>query len=363
MVLSISVLLVIILKEYMRYLYGLIVIFIFHSCVDQNGPKTNLTIEEEKVIQIMAKSYFQPLPEIDWAGFSPEEKHRIELGKKLFYDKKLSFNQTQNCASCHKMENYAMDNLPVSPGDDGQPGVRNVPSILNAALQYAQFWDAREPDVEAQAAGPIFGQKEMGMRDTLELLSRISNDPEYPSLFGLAFPERDSLVSLTNLKTAIAAFERTLFTPSRFDDYLNGDSGALTMEEKRGMKDFIDQGCIPCHSGVLLGGQMAQKFALFGYYWDYTGSEYLDKGRYSVTLNPSEKFVFKVPSLRNVSETKPYFHDGSVDDLEEAIRIMSFSELNHDMEEEQVKRIAVFLKSLTGKVPGYVLENNRLPFE
>ena len=294
----------------------------------------------------MARSYFQALPEIDWSNFNEEEKSKIRLGKTLFYDKKLSKNQTQNCASCHDMNKFGQDNLAVSPGDAGVLGVRNVPTVLNASLQYAQFWDARAETVEEQATKPIFGDVEMGMTDTLELLRRIETDPDYEYLFRQAFPGIDSLVTLENMQIAIGAFERTLLTPSRFDNYLNGQRDALNYAEKKGIKSFIDQGCIPCHSGVLLGGNMAQEFAVFGYYWDYTNSHHLDKGVYHETLEDKDMFLFKVPGLRNVAETAPYFHDGSINDLEESIQIMSLAELNYELEETDVKHIAAFSKAL-----------------
>jgi cytochrome c peroxidase len=341
---------------------AVVLIWTSFSCSDP-APAKKLIPEEEKQIQNMARSYFLPLSEVDFSDYSNDEKSKVLLGKKMFYDKKFSKNQTQNCASCHDMERFGQDNLRVSPGDSGVPGVRNVPTVLNAHLQFAQFWDAHEPSVEEQAPGPIFGTVEMGMTDTLELLSRIASDPEYPPLFEKAFPEADTLITLENIKQAIGAFERTLNTPGRFDDYLNGDLDALSYEEKKGIKSFIDQGCIPCHSGVLLGGNMIQEFAIFGYYWDYTGSEHLDKGVYKDSKKDKDMFFFKVPGLRNVAETHPYFHDGSIESLEESIRIMGLSELNAQLLDEDVQLISAFLQSLTGEIPDHAFENGTFPFE
>lgn len=332
------------------------------ACNDPNAGK-KLIPEEEKQIQNMARSYFLPLSKIDFSDYSKVDKSRILLGKKMFYDKKFSKNQTQNCASCHDMNRFGQDNLRVSPGDSGVPGVRNVPTVLNAHLQFAQFWDAHEASVEEQAPGPIFGAVEMGMTDTLELLSRLESDPIYPPLFKKAFPDADTLITLENIKWAIGAFERTLNTPGRFDEYLNGDLDALSYEEKKGIKSFIDQGCIPCHSGVLIGGNMVQEFAIFGYYWDYTNSRNLDKGRYKHSKEDKDMFIFKVPGLRNVAETHPYFHDGSVESLEESIRIMGLSELNADLLEEDVQMMTSFLKSLSGEIPEYAFEHKDFPFE
>lgn len=344
------------------FLISVLLVLTSFACNDPNSAK-KLMPEEEKQIQNMARSYFLPLSEIDFSGYSNMEKSRVLLGKKMFYDKKFSKNQTQNCASCHDMNRFGQDNLRVSPGDSGVPGVRNVPTVLNAHLQFAQFWDAHEPTVEEQAPGPIFGEVEMGMTDTLELLRRLESDPEYPDLFEKAFPKADTLISFERVKQAIGAFERTLNTPGRFDKYLNGDLDALSYEEKKGIKSFIDQGCIPCHSGILLGGNMVQEFAIFGFYWDYTDSRHLDKGAYKHSKNDKDMFVFKVPGLRNVAETHPYFHDGSVESLEESIHIMGLSELNADLLEEDVQMITAFLKSLTGEIPSYAFENKAFPFE
>ena len=347
-----------------RFLFFAFSLLLLFSCNSRKEhTEAPLNQDEENQVYQMATAYFQALPDAAWTNYSPVDLHRIRLGKKLFYDKRLSKNQTLNCASCHKMEQFGQDNLRVSPGDGGEFGLRNTPTVLNAFLQYAQFWDVRVRTVEDQAAMPIFGQREMGMTDTLELLNRIASDSIYTRLFGEAFPGEDTIIGIETLKRALGSFERTLLTPSRFDRYLKGDRQALSPDEKRGMRSFIENGCIPCHSGVLLGGNMAQKFALFGYYWDYTGSTNLDKGRYQETLDPSDKFVFKVPGLRNVAETGPYFHDGSVESLEESIRIMSLAELNLAMEEEDIRLVTRFLQSLTGEVPDYSFEDRSFPFD
>jgi len=162
---------------------------------------------------------------------------------------------------------------------------------------------------------------------------------------------------------AIGAFERTLTSASRFDDYLKGDIKALTTKEKQGINSFVEKGCIPCHSTTLLGGNMTQKFALFGYYWDYTNSVYRDKGRYEYTKNPADEYVFKVPQLRNIEKTFPYMHDGSVETLEDAIRIMSMTESNQQLDETEVGKIAAFLRTLTGKIPEHALEETGKVFD
>jgi cytochrome c peroxidase len=170
-------------------------------------------------------------------------------------------------------------------------------------------------------------------------------------MFGAAFPDDPDPVTLVNIEKAIGAFERTLIIPSRFDDYMKGNAGALTLEEKQGLKTFMDVGCITCHTGSLLGGNMFQKFGVHFNYWDYTHSDPIDEGRAKETHNETDKYMFKVPSLRNVAETHPYFHDGSVDTLEEAIRIIAKVNLNRDLTDEDVSQIVVFLNSLTGQLP------------
>ena len=346
-----------------RVSFLIIVIFsvLIASCDQKN--KNSLPGDMDNTIYHMAKGYFIPMPELDLKSLSPDRKAMIKLGKKLFFDKRLSRNKNVNCASCHKIEKFGVDNLRISPGDEGQTGVRNTPSVFNAHLQYAQFWSAHARTVEEQSAGPIFGSFEMRMPDTLTLVTRLGSDKELIELFREAFPNADTLITIETIKIAIGAFERTLQTPGKFDDYLKGDLNALTAAEKLGIKAFVDNGCIPCHSSTLVGGQMAQKFALYGYYWDYTNSSYIDKGRFEKTEDPGEKFVFKVPQLRNIGMTYPYFHDGSIDSLEEAIKIMGMSESNIQLKDEDVNNIAAFLRALTGNIPDHAYENNEIIFE
>jgi len=333
------------------------VLFFFSSCSEnKNLQEKQLDPKLEQIILQSAKSYFTPLSEIDIDKLSSERKKMIELGKRLFYDKKLSNKQNLNCASCHDMEKYGTDNLPLSPGDNNQFGTRNAPTVLNAHLQYAQFWDAHVRTVEDQAAGPIFGDFEMNMPDTATLIGRLKNDEYYNKAFAEVFPKSDTAITIETIKRAIGAFERTLVTPAPIDDYLKGNLSAISNKAKLGIKAFIDNGCIPCHSTSTVGGQMAQKFALYGYYWDYTASKHIDKGKFLATQDPSDKFVFKVPQLRNVEKTYPYFHDGSVENLRDVITIMGKAETNITLKDEDVDNILEFFKTLTGKIPDYAFE-------
>ena len=276
---------------------------------------------------------------------------KIELGKTLYFDNRLSKDNTQSCNTCHNLNTYGVDNEPLSKGNDGGLGDRNSPTTLNAALHIAQFWDGRDPDVEAQAGGPILNPVEMAMPSEEAVIERLSGIPEYVELFAKAFPDDQPAITFNNLKKAIGVFERKLITPSKFDDYLAGNDNALNNDEKRGLQTYIDVGCTACHAGNLLGGNMYQKFGLFGNYWDYTNSEKIDNGKFDVTNNEADKYVFKVPSLRNIEKTYPYFHDGSVQDLAQAVSIMGKTQSNKNLTEDELSDIVAFLIALNGDLP------------
>jgi len=303
-----------------------------------------------------ASNFFGTLPSIAENPDNPVTSEKVALGKKLYFDKILSKDNTQSCNTCHNLDTYGVDNDVFSEGNDGGLGGRNSPTTLNAALHIAQFWDGREPDVEAQAGGPVLNPVEMAMPDENAVIERLSGSEAYVDLFSKAFPEEDKPITYDNMKKAIGAFERKLITPSRFDGYIGGDESALNDQEKEGLQTFINTGCITCHAGNLLGGKMYQKFGLYGDYWEYTKSENIDKGRFDVTNNEADKYMFKVPSLRNVEKTFPYFHDGSVQDLKQTVEIMGKSQLNKELTGEETDNIVAFLKTLTGEVPDELKE-------
>jgi cytochrome c peroxidase len=291
------------------------------------------------------KAAFQPLPE---SAPSPEHKTSpamIALGKSLYMDTRLSKNDKLSCNSCHNIDTFGVDNEPTSPGHEGKRGGRNSPSSFNAALHIAQFWDGRAKDVEAQALGPILNPIEMGMESEGAVVAKLKKDPKTVSSFKAAFPNEQDPITYLNIGEAIGAFERTLITPSRFDAFLKGDSQALTDAEKAGGKIFVQTGCTACHMGATLGGQMYQKLGLVKEY----PTE--DLGRFEATKNEADKKFFKVPSLRNVAKTGPYFHDGSVKTLEEAISKMGEYQLGKNLSQDEVTSIATFLNSLTGTLP------------
>lgn len=309
--------------------------------------------EEDKALLKQAQSLFQPLPspqEMQKAHpFTPEQ---VALGHQLWFDSRLSRGNTVSCNSCHNLASAGVDNTPTSQGHKGQMGGRNSPTVLNAALLGSQFWDGRAATVEEQAGGPLLNPVEMANIDKASVAKKIADIPEYQAQFKKAYADKGGAVNFENITDAIAAFERTLLTPTKWDDYLRGNVNAMTPQEKQGVRSFINNGCIACHQGVNLGGNSFQKFGLVkGPYWQFTGSKKHDEGRFEVTKAENDKFVFRVPGLRNVALTSPYFHDGSVWELEKAVAIMGEAQLGKQLPQSEVDNISAFLKTLSGKVP------------
>jgi cytochrome c peroxidase len=333
-------------------LFGLILGITLFSCkgksTTQDDAKLSeispLTEEQLKELKEQANGIFASITTLPDEKFSDD---LILLGKKLYYDNRLSKNETVSCASCHQLDKYGVDNLPFSPGDTKELGGRNSPSSYYAFAHAMQFWDGRAKDVEEQAGGPILNPVEHNIPNKAFLEKRLQNVAEYKTMFAKAFPETTQPITFNNITKAIGAFERQLKPESRFDKWLDGDDNALTIEEKVGLKTFMETGCITCHNGVAIGGGMFQKFGLFGNYADLTKSKKVDFGRYDATKEESDKYFFKVPSLRNVAMTYPYFHDGSVSDLETTVRIMAKLQNNKDLTDKEVAEITTFLKSLT----------------
>ena len=287
-----------------------------------------------------AQTIFSKLP----TTLIDQEKFRdqIALGKKLYFEKRLSINNTISCNSCHKLDQFGVDNEPTSPGHNGQRGGRNSPTVYNSALNFKQFWDGRAKDLIEQAKGPILNPIEHGLPDEKTAMDKIKND-EYIKLFAKAFPNDKNPFTYHNLATAISSFEKTLLTPSRFDDYLGGDQTALTSQEKSGLNKYLEYGCTSCHSGTGLGGSMYQKLGLLKKY------PTKDLGRYEVTKKKRDMYKFKVPTLRNITKTGPYFHDGSIKTLEKAIEIMFEYQLGQKASKEDLADIKAFLASLEAK--------------
>lgn len=321
------------------------------ACGNEKTETKEVEQKELTELQERAKTLFGELPEIADNPENPITEEKVILGKQLYFDVRLSKDNTQSCNTCHNLNTFGVDNLPTSPGNDGKNGTRNSPTVLNAALHASQFWDGRNKDVEEQAGGPILNPVEMAMPSEEFVIERLSGIEEYKELFAKAFPQEEQPITYKNLQKAIGAFERKLITPSKFDDYLAGNDEALNEQEKRGLETFMTTGCITCHSGNALGGQLIQKFGLFGNYWELTKSDRIDEGRFEVTQNEADKYFFKSPSLRNIEKTYPYFHDGSVKDLNEAVKIMAKLQLNKELTDEETNDIVAFLNTLTGDVP------------
>ena len=303
-----------------------------------------------------ARMYFKPLPkEIPAPKGNPTTKEKVELGKKLYYDPRLSLSGVISCNTCHNLATYGVDNIPTSLGHKFMTGGRNAPTVLNAGFHIAQFWDGRAKDLEEQAKGPILAHVEMAMPNPDFVVLKLKTIPGYVEEFKKAFPNSDEPITYDNIAKAIAAFERTLTTPSRFDEFLKGETKALTKEEKEGLKLFIDKGCVNCHNGVAVGGGM---FIKFGIHKPYPTA---DLGKYKITKQESDKFVFKVPSLRNIAMTYQYFHDGQVWDLKKAVKIMGETQLGVKLTDEEVEKIVAFLNSLTGEIPEHALKLPILP--
>jgi cytochrome c peroxidase len=280
----------------------------------------------------------------------------VTLGRMLYFDARLSKNHDLSCESCHHLAKYGVDNERTSIGHKGQAGTRNAPTVYNAAIHFRQFWDGRATTVEAQATGPMLNPVEMAMPNEKTIVATLRSMPGYVDAFRAAFPGEAEPVTLAHAAQAIGAFERELLTPSRWDAFLRGDRAALRPDEIAGLRKFVETGCQTCHSGPGMGGGMFQKLGLV-MPWSNT----LDLGRFDVTKQDTDRLVFKVPSLRNVAMTAPYFHDGSVATLPEAVRIMARYQLGKELSDEDVKSIVTFLDALTAPLPQALIQPPELP--
>jgi len=300
----------------------------------------------EPSLQDKAKALFKPLSKQFDSKDNAVTKEKVALGRQLFFEKRLSKNHDVACNSCHVLSKYGVDGEPTSQGHKKQRGDRNSPTVFNAGAHFVQFWDGRAATLEDQAKGPVLNPVEMAMADAASVEKVLKSIPGYAPLFKAAFPADKDPITYDNMAKAIGAFERTLAVPSRFDQFLGGDEKALTDAEKKGLETFIASGCTACHLGEGVGGGMYQKFGLVK---PVPGLK--DEGRSKISKNDAEKFFFKVPSLRNVEKTAPYFHDGSKKTLEEAVTLMADVQLGKQLKKEEVDSIVTFLKALTGELP------------
>lgn len=300
---------------------------------------------DAELLMKRANRFFESLSE-SMPDSEADTTERVALGKQLFFEKRLSINDTQSCASCHKLDGgfAGVDNLPTSPGARGEIGTRNSPTVLNAGWQEDLFWDGRAEGLVEQAKQPILNPIEMGMPDENAVVEKIRGIDEYRQSFAAVFGGDEAAVSYQNIAEAIAAFERTLITPSRFDDFLDGNAAALSEIERRGLETFLKLDCNSCHDGILLGGETFEPLGKENPYENQS-----DQGLFDLTGRIEDRMYFKVSPLRNVALTAPYFHDGRIATLEDAIRKMAKLQLNEELDNRQVDDIAAFLKSLTDK--------------
>lgn len=296
-------------------------------------------------VPIITQEPIQPIPEEVRL-----DKRKVALGDRLFHDTRLSHDNSVSCASCHYLTKGGTDQRPTSIGIGGQVGSRNAPTVFNSGFNFRQFWDGRAETLEDQIDGPTNDPGEMAS-NWKEIIRNLKQDPTYVSAFAELYPDG---IQSHNIKDAIATFERSLITPnSRFDRYLRGDSLAITEEEKAGYRLFKNYGCVACHQGINIGGNMFQKLGVMVDYFAERGNPTGPAlGRYAVTGQERDRYTFKVPSLRNVARTAPYFHDGSVPTLEAAVEIMAKYQLGRSLSPREVDLIVKFLRTLTGEYNG-----------
>ncbi|QWU79396.1 cytochrome c peroxidase [Campylobacter novaezeelandiae] len=272
----------------------------------------------------------------------PYNKEKAILGKKLYNDTSLSKDGTVSCNTCHRTDNFGVDNKEFSTGVKGQLDKPfNTPTTFNSVFNFVQFWNGRAKDLKEQAKVPFFNPIEMGLESDSELIQKVNANAAYINDFKKIYGE----INIDNIMDAIAEFEKTLVTlNSPFDRYLQGDATAISQKAKRGYEAFKNNGCIACHQGKNIGGNMYQKIGVFE---DYPNQEVL--GRYEITKNPEDKMVFKVPSLRNIAKTAPYYHDGSIPTLDACVQFMAYYQLGKFLDQKTVDDIVAFLESLTGE--------------
>lgn len=299
---------------------------------------------------------FQPAPAVMESEKNPATEAKVQLGRMLYYDPRLSKDGKISCNSCHLLDRYGVDGQPVSTGHKGQKGGRNAPTVYHAAGQVVQFWDGRAADVEEQAKGPVLNPIEMAMDDAGAVEAMLRSVAGYRAAFARAFPDQKQPVTFDKAALAIAAFERGLVTPGRWDRYLKGDRQALTATEKAGFIAFHRAGCAACHLGPHLGGKFYIKAGMAKPWPNQQ-----DPGRFNVTKQEHHRMVFKVPTLRNIARTGPYMHDGSVTGLEAAVRMMGEHQVEKPLTDEEVRLIVAWLEALTGEIPLDYVRQPALP--
>ena len=298
-----------------------------------------------------ARKEFSPIPSAAPAlKDNPATPPKVALGKMLYFDPRLSASHAISCNSCHNLGLGGADGQPTSIGHRWQHGGRNAPTVLNAVFNSAQFWDGRAEDLEHQAGGPIANPVEMASPQA-HVAEQLKAIPGYRAAFSAAFPKDKDPITLANVQKAIAVFEAALITPNApFDKFLEGQANALSSNQREGLTIFMNRGCSNCHNGINIGGGMYAPFGVF----EKPGTEFLpvgDVGRFTVTKTESDKYVYKVPTLRNITLTAPYFHTGQAWDLRQAVSVMGTSQLGAKLTSAEIDKVVDFLESLTGDQP------------
>ncbi|RWR45893.1 cytochrome-c peroxidase [Sinirhodobacter ferrireducens] len=305
---------------------------------------------DDDALRSDAQGVFEPIPQAPDPAPAPAQ---AELGKMLFFEPRLSEAHNISCNTCHNLSTGGVDLSSVSLGHRWQKGGRNSPTVLNSTYNFAQFWDGRAANLIEQAGGPMQNPVEMASNPNhvIEMLKAI---PGYTPIFATAFPDATDPVTFENATAAIAAFEDTLITPNApFDRWLKGDDAAMTEEQKQGLSLFMSEGCSSCHNGMNIGGNSYQVFGVVAKP-DPSILPPEDMGRYAVTKDEADKYAYKVPTLRNIALTAPYFHSGAVWDLKEAVKVMADAQLGAQLDDQQLGQIVAFLGSLTGDMPQIV---------
>jgi cytochrome c peroxidase len=314
---------------------------------DCHAGRRSASPQEYEGTDLIVRIFFKALPE-EMPGSQNDTPEMVDLGRKLFFERGISLTRSQSCNDCHRLDNQqaGVDHLPTSPGAMGISGQRNSPTVLNAGFQTTLFWDGRAADLETQAKQPMLNPIEMAMRTEEDVVHRLLRSEGYRHAFERAFPQLTEPITFDNVAHSIAAFERALVTPSRFDRYLKGETEALTRAEQRGLERFVGTGCIDCHNSHPVGGRQLQKLGIYHPYENQT-----DTGRHGITGREEDRFVFKVCMLRNVTRTAPYFHDGKVATLPEAVRLMAWMQLDKVLDPREIAEIVDFLHTLEAEQP------------
>ncbi len=332
------------------------------------GAITSFVTAEDTEGKLLERALdvFKPLPDTAHVDDYPHSAARVELGRKLFFETRVSADGRTSCATCHNPSHYGADSLPQSVGVHGQKLPRNAHTVFNTALLVSQHYGGNRTSVEEQAMKALTSPLAYGNK-SFEQAEETLRTLGYQPLFDEAFPNEKEAVSAEHWGVAVGAYERTLLTPAPFDRYLKGDTRAISAEAKAGLDKFMGYGCASCHNGSTVGGRMFQKFGLTEDYWKATGSVEMphfkgrDKGKFHDTGKEEDMWIFKVPQLRNVAMTPPYFHDGSVATLDDAVRVMARLQLGRQLSDEDVRQIVAFLNTLTGEVPANFAQAPALP--